>query len=234
MTGGRVLNILDPDSEFLLYRCRIDRAFHMPLLGAYYAWSLSSIGFRYIMIKYANRGLVEQGYLKRLIEYLFYLANIFYWCIGLAVDFGKYLKLGSRAEEAMKFLKICSKMVKGENHILIVNIFLVVLVLMIPVTILTIGVNHYIKKNSCKGSNKFGNYQRNMVTFHQTAISFVCSIICLLLQPLLVDIMGALSVPDDSVRTFQLLYWLFEIGTWQFTLPVLMIIHLNRYVGISV
>lgn len=228
LIGGRVLNILDPDSEFLLYRCRVDRAFHMPILGAYYAWSLSSVGFRYIMIKYAERGLVEQGYLKSLIEYLFYVANIFYWCIGLAIDFGKYIKMGARAEEEMKFLKICSKTVKGGNHILLVNIFLVVLVLMIPVTILTVGVNHYIKKNTCKGSKKFGTYQRNMVTFHQTAVAFVCSIFCLLLQPLLVDIMGALSVPQDTVRTFQLCYWILENGTWQFVLPSIIIVKLNR------
>ena len=52
LTGGRIMNIWDSNSEFLLQRCRIDRVFHLPLLGCFYAWCLSSVGFRFLISRY--------------------------------------------------------------------------------------------------------------------------------------------------------------------------------------
>ena len=87
------------------------------------------------MIKYADRGLVDQGSLSFMIEYLYYLANLFYWSIGLTIDFSKYLSKGLKAEKQMKFLKICSRMIEknetiikdkneNENHIHVVPFLL--------------------------------------------------------------------------------------------------------------
>ena len=157
------------------------------------------------MIKYADRGLVDQGSLSFMIEYLYYLANLFYWSIGLTIDFSKYLSKGLKAEKQMKFLKICSRMIEknetiisdkneNENHIHVVNNFLIILVLIIPVTILYLGVNHFIRRISVKGTKKFGNFQRNMVTFHQTVVIFLSSIFLLLLMSFIVNLMEITSL----------------------------------------
>ena len=80
VVGGRFLLILEPDSIFLLSRCRYDRLFHIPLLGCFYAWGLVSVGFRFIMIKYSDRGLVEKGIIRTLMNKLYYLTNLFFFC----------------------------------------------------------------------------------------------------------------------------------------------------------
>ena len=154
------------------------------------------------MIKYAERGLVSDGFLKDLIKYLYYLANIFFWCYGLALDFSKYLKIGVKAEEEMKFLKICSKKVEGGSHILLVNFFLIICGLILPAAILAKSVNHFIKRNMSK---KFGDYQRNMVTFKQTMMSFNGSIFLLFMLMLLLRVMEDLNFSRYMRLSIELL-----------------------------
>ena len=133
------------------------------------------------MIKYADRGLVEKGIIRTLKDVLYYLTNLFFWSIGLTVDFGKYLTKGLKAEEQMKYLQRCSKNVQvdhknGGSHILLVNFFLFICALIIPVSALSLGVNHFIKRRSLSGSGKYGTYQRNLVTFQETVFCFLSSI----------------------------------------------------------
>ena len=192
--------IMEPDSHFLLSRCRLDRLFHLPLLGCFYAWGLVSVGFRFIMIKYSERGLVEKGIIRTLMNNLYYLTNLFFWSIGLTVDFGKYITKGLEAENQMKYLKRCSKTLpeKAGSHILLVNFFLFVCALIIPVSILTLGVKHFINRTMLAGSKKFGKYQRNLITFNQTVMAFLCSLCLEIIMLGSLNIMESVSMPRLS------------------------------------
>ena len=109
--GTRLLSLFDDDSEFLETRCRLDRFFYLPLVGIFLSWCVTSIIFRsnglkgvrelwlsilltrFIMIKYADRGLVEEGTTRPLFDYLYYLYNFVSSMVGLGSNFGLRRKL---------------------------------------------------------------------------------------------------------------------------------------------
>ena len=51
ITGGRILLIVDDESEHLEVRCRLDRTFSLVFVGSFLSWSAASIIFRFMKSK---------------------------------------------------------------------------------------------------------------------------------------------------------------------------------------
>ena len=132
------------------------------------------------MIKYADRGLVENGTIKKLFDYLYYISSVAWFFCGLGIPFGLYFSKGWEAETTMKYLNRCktnyqnfddgSKVIKTE--------MILAIIIFIPAVIMFLAIRYFVSKRSKdhKVPAIFGRYQRNLLTFNQTVmflISFI-------------------------------------------------------------
>ena len=140
------------------------------MAGTEMAWAVSSVLFRFIMVKYAERGLVEGGVVSRLF-------NILYMCLALTLTIILILftLVNNYKSPETAFIAICLnhnfKMSKNwHTYSIGISLFAIGLVSLL---IMGFSSAYILKSKSKNGYNPpaiFGRFQRNILTFKETLV----------------------------------------------------------------
>lgn len=147
-------------------------------------WALTSIMFRFIMVKYADRGLVSGGTVSILFDILYACFGAFLTLFCYALTVASNLREGEE-----KFISICLKHDSLNNvntlKSLIIKYALTILGLIVFCIMLWSSIA-YVKSRSRDGKTPpaiIGRYQRNIITFVETVIYHVVFTLILIIFP---------------------------------------------------
>ena len=183
--------------------------------------------FRYVLIKYSNRGLVKNGVISELFEQLyltvFAAVNI---VLFAAIVGSRHFKTDTDDEPILMSLCLKKSFSFHQNSFLSYGGFLFVIFI---TTWLMYGSSIYLIRSKSKNGKmpqKFGRYQRNVVTFIQTVLfnsvqEVVFSFVALF--PTVLD----LGASPENIQRFVLAAVLFYSIIFHFLIPIIIISRLK-------
>ena len=186
---------------------------------------------RFILIKYADRGLVKNGKIPKLFDCLYLLIAIVLTLLFIMFILSRHF---SASDKKSFFMKLCLK----EDHKIdqttwriIIQMFSFRILILTSILIFYFASWYYIKSKSKNGKvpSKFGRYQRNIYTFSDTVlivttIFFAVSISCIFEM----YVHFAEGYNKSQLQTLILLMNFFFDLITSFVLPLLLIIKLLR------
>ena len=164
----KLVNKDDDDLETKETWCYLLKDTILLIYGTEFAWAITTIVFRSILVKYADRGLVSGGVVSKLFDYL-------YTCFGLSLTFLMYmLGLTSNNRGNLVFINVCLQNNPNDYEKNWKNPLIGVAMTSLGMVLLWIlyrSSRHFVLSKSKDGKTPpaiIGRYQRNVLTLNES------------------------------------------------------------------
>ena len=177
------------------------------------------IHFRHILVKYADRGLVKDGKMSKLFRHLYCVATIFMLAqmYGFVISSYFYEKVPITLSYCLQ--KDISQI---SWRIFITGRAYTFLPVAIQI-VLYFSATLFVKCHKINTPRMMGNYQRNIVTFHQTVVYSTINYLYHSVQQTVPLVMS-----DHDHKTVHLCFELGQILILNLSLQIYLLVHLHK------